>query len=467
MINLAYHLMHDFFYPAGLSLFVRIITAGYAISAIGRLIPVRHKQIPHYRPRPVRATFRYGAGILAIAALVAGCVSVTSHDTPARIIPRAQPSTLTGIVTNNVAAFDGSCSCHPQIAVRYIQWGQTFPVDGIRGMISLGAEPLIELEPSGVSLQNIVAGKSDAWLETWAHAIAAIRTPVLMSFAPEANGNWYSWGKGRSTAVSEVAAWRHVVTVFRHAGAANASWVWIVNQLWPGSAALPPLWPGAAYVNMTGVDGYFRIPSDTFTSAFQPTITELRKISNRPVLITETAARPAAGQTRALTQISDGIRRDKLAGFIWFDISKPGNGPAYGAWSLTGQALTDYATIAGKLAATSLGVRSMSENVIAWADSELGRITALIPSGWRTWYVPQQGNYTWHAYPPGGNRAAVNSDTPDGLVELIAHPESWLPAEIDRTRDQFEKTPVKWHDNRKFLARQLQALESERQRHTG
>jgi len=319
-------------------LFVRAVTFLFVFIAASRLLPGHDRQVPGYQPHPVRMLIRYGLSVAITAALIAGCASRTVTDPPS-------PG-ITGIVTNNLTAFDAACSCHPQSAVRYLQWQQTFPENSMRAVTALNAEPLIELEPSGVSLTEITAGRYDTWLSSIARDVAGLHSPVLMSFAPEANGNWYSWGKGRSTASAEVAAWRHVVTVFRRSGAGNAQWIWIVNQLWPGSAALPPLWPGSAYVNMTGVDGYFRIPSDTFASVFGPTITELRKISNRPVLITETSARPAAGQARALAEISAGVRRDRLAGFIWFDISKPGNGPSYGAWALTGQALTDYSQIA-------------------------------------------------------------------------------------------------------------------------
>jgi hypothetical protein len=40
-----------FFRPSGPYLYVRLVTAAYALSAIGRLIPVRRKQVPGYRPR--------------------------------------------------------------------------------------------------------------------------------------------------------------------------------------------------------------------------------------------------------------------------------------------------------------------------------------------------------------------------------------------------------------------------------
>lgn len=40
-----------FFRPAGPYLYVRLVTAAYALSAIGRLIPVKRKQVPGYHSR--------------------------------------------------------------------------------------------------------------------------------------------------------------------------------------------------------------------------------------------------------------------------------------------------------------------------------------------------------------------------------------------------------------------------------
>jgi hypothetical protein len=55
-----------FFRPSGPYLYVRLVTAAYALSAIGRLIPVKRKQVPGYRPRlpaiaPARGTARHRA----------------------------------------------------------------------------------------------------------------------------------------------------------------------------------------------------------------------------------------------------------------------------------------------------------------------------------------------------------------------------------------------------------------------
>ena len=46
-----------FLRPGGPYVYVRLVTACYAVSAIGRLIPVRRKQVPGYRSRnPVTGT---------------------------------------------------------------------------------------------------------------------------------------------------------------------------------------------------------------------------------------------------------------------------------------------------------------------------------------------------------------------------------------------------------------------------
>jgi hypothetical protein len=59
-----------FLHPGGWYLFVRVVTASYAVSAIGRLIPVRRKQVAGYRGKPGR-TVALSAGGLAIACAIA------------------------------------------------------------------------------------------------------------------------------------------------------------------------------------------------------------------------------------------------------------------------------------------------------------------------------------------------------------------------------------------------------------
>ncbi len=97
-----------------------------------------------------------------------------------------------------------------------------------------------------------------------------------------------------------------------------------MNVQFAGSENIRLLWPGADYVNILGVDGYFIAPT-TFQDFFGSTIVAMRSISSDPLLITETAAAPSVGKAEALDKITAGVSEYGLAGFIWFDVRQRGS----------------------------------------------------------------------------------------------------------------------------------------------
>ena len=120
-----------------------------------------------------------------------------------------------------------------------------------------------------------------------------------------------------------VAAWRHIVKVFRALGAQNVTWLWtvnIINNTQSGKIPNPtPWWPGNSYVNWVGIDGYYLKPSWRFAPLFGPTIGAVRALTNKPILIAETAATPQAGQPAKIADLFAGIRAYGLLGFVWFN----------------------------------------------------------------------------------------------------------------------------------------------------
>jgi hypothetical protein len=76
-------------------------------------------------------------------------------------------------------------------------------------------------------------GAADSYLRSYAAAVAAFGFPVILSFGHEMNGNWYSWGDGHTAPATFVAAWRHIVQVFRAEKAANVTWLWAGHHLEP------------------------------------------------------------------------------------------------------------------------------------------------------------------------------------------------------------------------------------------
>jgi len=271
--------------------------------------------------------------ILAVAAAVSACAmaaactaAVRTGDAPraAAAVPAvtALPAHPVGIVTGDLAGFGARCGCSPDLAVRYVRWGETAQSAGLAYDLGRGAVPLAELEPYGVSLAQVADGSGDGYLAAFARQVSALRGPVLLSFAPEANNDSYPWGWRRSGAAEYRAAWRHVAAVFRAAGARNARWAWIVNAASIHTGPLPPLWPGPGIVSYIGIDGYATHEYTTFAGLFGPTIGQVRRLSRVPVLITETAADPQAGQARWMAQVTAGVRSYGAAGFAWFDVDQ-------------------------------------------------------------------------------------------------------------------------------------------------
>jgi mannan endo-1,4-beta-mannosidase len=89
------------------------------------------------------------------------------------------------------------------------------------------------------------------------------------------------------------------------------------------TAQLAPWWPGAAYVNWVGVNAYYSSPGITFSGVFGRTLSDVAKVTSRPVLITETGANPASGRPRAIRDLFAGVESTPgLLGFTWFDYDK-------------------------------------------------------------------------------------------------------------------------------------------------
>ena len=145
----------------------------------------------------------------------------------------------------------------------YSGWMERFQAGFAREAARHEAVPLVQIEPTGVSLAAIAAGHYDTYLRSYAAAVKAFGSRVILSFGHEMNGYWYSWGNRHTSPAAFVAAWRHVVTVFRQQGAGNVTWLWTVNVI-DARAGIPSparWWPGGSYVDMVGIDGYY-LPAD-------------------------------------------------------------------------------------------------------------------------------------------------------------------------------------------------------------
>jgi hypothetical protein len=269
---------------------------------------------------------------LTVAAVVATVVlAVTGCLTPLtsqkRLAPVPAPaSPLVGVYEagapggwSQITQFTDATGVKPRIVLYYSSWHNPFSTSFAQAAWGHDAYVLVQLEPKGVPLASIAAGSSDAYLRSYADAVRAFGHPVILSFGHEMNGTWYSWGDGHTPPSTFVAAWRHIVRVFRAAGAANVTWLWTVNSIEGASSSLSQWWPGAAWVNWTGIDGYYYQATDSFGSLFGSTIADIRTFSSAPVLIAETAVGTTADRESQIDALFAGVRAERLAGVVWFD----------------------------------------------------------------------------------------------------------------------------------------------------
>ncbi len=269
--------------------------------------------------------FTVAAVVATVVLAVTGCLTPLTSQQPLTPVPvPARP--LTGVYEpgapgswSQIAEFTGATGVKPRIVVYYSPWNDPFSTSFAQTAWDHDAYVLVELQPNGVTLASIAAGSSDAYLGSYADAVVAFRHPVILSFGHEMNGTWYSWGDGHTSPATFVAAWRHIVRLFRAAGAANVTWLWTVNSIEGASSSLSQWWPGAAWVNWTGIDGYFFQATDTFASVFGSTIADIRTFSSAPVLIAETAVGTTADRESQIAALFAGVRAERLAGVVWFD----------------------------------------------------------------------------------------------------------------------------------------------------
>jgi Glycosyl hydrolase family 26 len=276
------------------------------------------------------------AGLLLAAA---GCLTPLTSQPPLTPVP-TPASPLVGVYEpgapgswSRIAEFTDATGVKPGIVVYYSSWDQPFSTSFAQTAWDHDAYVLVQLEPKGVALTSIAAGGSDAYLSSYADAVVSFGHPVIVSFGHEMNGSWYSWGYGHVSPATFVAAWRHVVRVFRAAGAANVTWLWTVNTVQGASSSLSRWWPGAAWTDWTGIAGYYYRATDSFGSVFGSTIAGIRTFSSAPLLIAETAVGTTADRENQIDALFAGVRAARLAAVVWFDAAQHA-GLYYQDWRL-------------------------------------------------------------------------------------------------------------------------------------
>jgi mannan endo-1,4-beta-mannosidase len=241
--------------------------------------------------------------------------SATQHIKYLGVYEPGAPGSYAGI-----EQFGRAVGRYPNLVSYYSGWGEAFQEPFAQAAANRGATTIVQIDPTNISLARIAAGGYDPYLTAYAGDVAEFGRKVIISFGHEMNGDWETWGYHHTPAQTFIAAWRHIVTLFRKQGADNVIWLWQVNSL-GGAQTGPPRdwWPGPQYVAWVGVSGYYYVPGNTFDNVFNPVVNAVKQFTQDPVLIAETGVGPLAGQKRGIADLFAGIRMQHDIGLVWFD----------------------------------------------------------------------------------------------------------------------------------------------------
>jgi mannan endo-1,4-beta-mannosidase len=210
----------------------------------------------------------------------------------------------------------------PNLLLFYSGWAQPFPVSIADSMHRHGITPMVQIDPTLASVSAIASGYDDEYLRQYADSVHEYGHAVVIGFGQEMNATWPSWGYTHTSPATFVAAWQHIVTLFRQQGDDNVTWLWTIQADQKTTGPIQDWWPGANYVTWVGIDGYYNQPSDTFTNVFVPTINQVRQFSTKPILLSETAVALHADQYTNILNLFNGIAQYRTLGLVWFDKDK-------------------------------------------------------------------------------------------------------------------------------------------------
>lgn len=248
---------------------------------------------------------------------------------------------------SDIDQFTAIVGTDPAIVMWYQDWQHVPTRDfdtAIMDAVTIrGAMPLVTWEPwdyTGTAMQpayalrTILAGDYDPYIRQWARDAAAWGKPMYLRFAHEMNASWYPWSAGvnGNTSAEYVGVWRHIWDIFHQAGASNVRWVWSPYVELPGTVPYAQLYPGDAFVDWVGLDGYNWGTSQSwsqwtdFSTLFGASYDRIVGLTSKPFLIAETASAEAGGDKAAWilhSLLSDvPTRFPAVRAVIWFDIDK-------------------------------------------------------------------------------------------------------------------------------------------------
>jgi hypothetical protein len=208
-------------------------------------------------------------------------------------------------------------------------WDDAFPTEAEQWDLQNGRIPMISWNGKGITTRAIAAGQDDDLIRRRARDTKALGQPVLIRWFWEMDGNKKAEFAG--TPEQYIAAWQHIVTIFRNQGADNVRWVWCPNASAFADGEAQAFYPGPDFVDWTCADGYnwapgragddYRSFKDIFGSFYYWAAQQ-----NKPIMVGEFGVqeRNPGDKAQWISDAREAIKSDfpQMKAVIYFNANK-------------------------------------------------------------------------------------------------------------------------------------------------
>lgn len=217
-----------------------------------------------------------------------------------------------------------------------------------------GAIPILSWEAQTLTTRDLIQGTKqlpmrdgsrvaiDDYLESFSAGTCEVsqrlKTPIFVRVLHEMNGHWFAWGISYqrengdrpNTDASYREAWVKIHDAFSEKCGDQVRFVWAINHFSVGEgASFMGAYPGDAYVDYVGIDGYnwgtkARWGWQSFEELFTPAYCDVVAGTGKPILVAETASTERGGdKAEWIRDLFASLRHyPQMNGLIWFNDAK-------------------------------------------------------------------------------------------------------------------------------------------------
>jgi hypothetical protein len=215
----------------------------------------------------------------------------------------------------------------PPVHLTYYGWNADWTGAVTKADLAAGRIPLVNWEPHNIDFNKIVDGSLDATIKARARGSKALGKKFFLDFSAEMNGD-EAWDG--NNAPLYISAYRHIHDIFVAEGATNVVWAWCPNvtDIHGGNKNTMDYYPGDAYVDWTGVDGYNWGTNNGGWQSFQQVFEKIYPLlaaRKKPIMIGEMSSAQVGGdKAKWIDAIVPTLRTNfpLVKCLIWFDINK-------------------------------------------------------------------------------------------------------------------------------------------------